>query len=434
MAALATIVAIIILWGVFSRPLDRRGITSAMVFLGAGLLVGSSVLGWLDVSVESTAAELVTEVALALLLFSDAAPARPAGAASRAHVADAPAPHRPAPDDAGGDGHRLAGVSRHGARLRVPALDNALLHRRRARPEGRHRRLGAGPRPPGARRGDGLNDGLAVPVLPGRSRPRQRRAHDRDHVGRGQQRRRSDRLGARGRSRRGPGWRAALPRRGQARLDRQRVAPDRAARGRAARLRLGGHARRQRLHRRLRRRHGLRHRLRCARLRRDALHGRDRRPAGRRNLDRIWRPRARRWSSPTSPGRSSCTRCSASRWCAWCRSRSHCSARASSRPTMAFIGWFGPRGLASVVFALLVLERGVPEGQTLLTTVVVTVALSVVLHGLTSVPFVRRLSPLVRRACGGAPDASEAQAVTVPRQRRHLSAGDLKRLREGAPR
>ena len=59
------------------------------------------------------------------------------------------------------------------------------------------------------------------------------------------------------------------------------------------------------------------------------------------------------------------------------------------RPTVAFIGWFGPRGLASVVFALLVLERGVPEEQTLLTTVVVTVALSVVLHGLTSAPFVR---------------------------------------------
>jgi NhaP-type Na+/H+ or K+/H+ antiporter len=56
------------------------------------------------------------------------------------------------------------------------------------------------------------------------------------------------------------------------------------------------------------------------------------------------------------------------------------------RPTVAFMGWFGPRGLASVVFGLLVLERGVPEEQTPLTTVVVTVALSVVLHGLTSAP------------------------------------------------
>ena len=104
------------------------------------------------------------------------------------------------------------------------------------------------------------------------------------------------------------------------------------------------------------------------------------------------------------------------------------------RPTMAFIGWFGPRGLASVVFALLVLERGVPEGQTLLATVVVTVALSVVLHGLTSVPFVRLYHRWYDAHAEAHPDASEAQAVTVPRQRRHLSAGDLKRLREGAPR
>ena len=46
-------------------------------------------------------------------------------------------------------------------------------------------------------------------------------------------------------------------------------------------------------------------------------------------------------------------------------------------PTVAFIGWFGPRGLASLVFGLLVIERGVPEQNTLLTTVAVTVALSV---------------------------------------------------------
>ena len=28
------------------------------------------------------------------------------------------------------------------------------------------------------------------------------------------------------------------------------------------------------------------------------------------------------------------------------------------RPTLAFLGWFGPRGLASIVFAVLVLEEG----------------------------------------------------------------------------
>ena len=34
---------------------------------------------------------------------------------------------------------------------------------------------------------------------------------------------------------------------------------------------------------------------------------------------------------------------------------------AARRPTVAFMGWFGPRGLASLVFALLVIEEGVPE-------------------------------------------------------------------------
>ena len=64
-------------------------------------------------------------------------------------------------------------------------------------------------------------------------------------------------------------------------------------------------------------------------------------------------------------------------------------ARTDARmPTVAFIGWFGPRGLASVVFGLLALEDGVPEAQTLLATVVATVGLSVFLHGLTSVPLV----------------------------------------------
>ena len=64
-------------------------------------------------------------------------------------------------------------------------------------------------------------------------------------------------------------------------------------------------------------------------------------------------------------------------------------ARSGARlQTVTFIGWFGPRGLASIVFGLLALERGVPESQALLTTVVVTVGLSVFLHGLTSVPLV----------------------------------------------
>jgi NhaP-type Na+/H+ or K+/H+ antiporter len=101
------------------------------------------------------------------------------------------------------------------------------------------------------------------------------------------------------------------------------------------------------------------------------------------------------------------------------------------RPTVAFIGWFGPRGLASVVFALLVLERGVPEEQTLLTTVVVTVALSVVLHGLTSAPFVNAYQRWYESHAKVHPAAAEAAPATLPRRRRQLRTADVELLRKG---
>ena len=56
MVAATTIMVIVIVWSVFSGPLDRRGITSAMVFTVAGLAVGASALGWLDVSVPTDSA------------------------------------------------------------------------------------------------------------------------------------------------------------------------------------------------------------------------------------------------------------------------------------------------------------------------------------------------------------------------------------------
>ena len=97
-------------------------------------------------------------------------------------------------------------------------------------------------------------------------------------------------------------------------------------------------------------------------------------------------------------------------------------------PTVAFIGWFGPRGLASLVFALLVVERGVPEQQTLLTTVAVTVALSVVLHGLTSAPLVARYHRWYERHVAIRPAAAEAAPATMPRLRRQVRASDVARL------
>jgi sodium/hydrogen antiporter len=60
-------------------------------------------------------------------------------------------------------------------------------------------------------------------------------------------------------------------------------------------------------------------------------------------------------------------------------------------PTVAFLGWFGPRGLASIVFAVLVLEEGgLPHDGLMLTTAYLTVGLSVLVHGLSAVPLAER--------------------------------------------
>lgn len=54
-------------------------------------------------------------------------------------------------------------------------------------------------------------------------------------------------------------------------------------------------------------------------------------------------------------------------------------------PTVAFLGWFGPRGLASLLFALLVIEDlGMQNAETVQSIVSITVALSIVLHGVSA--------------------------------------------------
>lgn len=52
-----------------------------------------------------------------------------------------------------------------------------------------------------------------------------------------------------------------------------------------------------------------------------------------------------------------------------------------------FLGWFGPRGLASIVFAVIVLGENLPGSDILGATVVCTVTLSILAHGLTAIPF-----------------------------------------------
>jgi NhaP-type Na+/H+ or K+/H+ antiporter len=96
------------------------------------------------------------------------------------------------------------------------------------------------------------------------------------------------------------------------------------------------------------------------------------------------------------------------------------------RDTVALMGWFGPRGLASVVFTLLAVEQFTASNQpveTLATVATWTILLSVIAHGVTAHPFAawygRRLS-----AAGGTP----AESVDMPelRKRRAVLAGTVR--------
>ncbi|QBR91528.1 cation:proton antiporter [Nocardioides euryhalodurans] len=60
------------------------------------------------------------------------------------------------------------------------------------------------------------------------------------------------------------------------------------------------------------------------------------------------------------------------------------------RYDVLFVGWFGPRGLASVIFALLALEDLADAGRELVAVIALTVLLSVLLHGTTAGPLARR--------------------------------------------
>jgi sodium/hydrogen antiporter len=60
-------------------------------------------------------------------------------------------------------------------------------------------------------------------------------------------------------------------------------------------------------------------------------------------------------------------------------------------PTVTFIGWFGPRGLASLVFAVYVLDaEGLSHGDLVVTVALTTVLASVMAHGVSAVPLVDR--------------------------------------------
>ena len=59
-----------------------------------------------------------------------------------------------------------------------------------------------------------------------------------------------------------------------------------------------------------------------------------------------------------------------------------------------FLAWFGPRGLASIVFLVIVGAENLPSEQILIQTVVCTIMLCVIAHGLTANPWAKRLAAM----------------------------------------
>ncbi len=91
-------------------------------------------------------------------------------------------------------------------------------------------------------------------------------------------------------------------------------------------------------------------------------------------------------------------------------------------PSVVFIGWFGPRGLASVVFALLAIEElgdTTSEVRRAVSIVGLTVLLSVVLHGITARPGGRQYVQREQIRSGTGPAPRSRPRPLSPRRTRH---------------
>jgi NhaP-type Na+/H+ or K+/H+ antiporter len=82
-----------------------------------------------------------------------------------------------------------------------------------------------------------------------------------------------------------------------------------------------------------------------------------------------------------------------------------------SRAARVFIGWFGPRGLNSLLLALLVVQAGAPEGEKLLAIAGIVVLVSVVLHGASATPLAAWYGRRVASAKDTFPEEREATAT-----------------------
>jgi sodium/hydrogen antiporter len=84
------------------------------------------------------------------------------------------------------------------------------------------------------------------------------------------------------------------------------------------------------------------------------------------------------------------------------------------RATVGFVGWFGPRGLASVVFGLIAVDSLAPaQSKVVLGAVTLTVALSVLLHGISASPLAARYGALVQHLHPERPEHTDSAPIST---------------------
>lgn len=96
-------------------------------------------------------------------------------------------------------------------------------------------------------------------------------------------------------------------------------------------------------------------------------------------------------------------------------------------PTVTYVGWFGPRGLASVVFGLLLAEEHIHGVDLLSRVVAVTVGLSVLLHGTSAAALAARYGRWYERASAQPGLRENTTTPDLPQRRSgHGSPGSLR--------
>jgi len=80
--------------------------------------------------------------------------------------------------------------------------------------------------------------------------------------------------------------------------------------------------------------------------------------------------------------------------------------------TVLFMGWFGPRGLASIVLGLVYLEHAAPAGSggTVRLTVIATVILSIFAHGISALPGMEWYARRIRHLPSDAPEKADSNS------------------------